>query len=135
MPVILVDVNIEGHGAVIWGRLQSPQWNELTSLLTVTFASFREVGLDAASSDDLIWHSCQASGFYLLTSNRNEDSSNSLEATIRREGQPASLPVFTIPSPDRVYHNPEFLERVVDKLLNYLVDAENILGTGRLSLP
>jgi hypothetical protein len=98
----------------------------------MTFRTFREVGLDPASPDDMVWRFCQAQGYYLLTSNRNQDSEDSLKATLRREGTSNSLPVFTLPLPDRVYQSPTFLERVVEKLLDYMLDADNIRGTGRL---
>jgi len=102
VPVILIDANIEGQGAHIWMRLQTAGWRDFTVLLDVTFQTFREVGLDPASPDDIVWRFCQALGYYLLTSNRNEESEDSLEATLRREGTPTSLPVFTLPLPDRV---------------------------------
>jgi hypothetical protein len=135
VPVILVDKNIEGHAAHIWMRMQSDQWRELTTALDVTFRMFRDVGLDAASPDDVVWRFCQAHGFYLLTSNRNEESADSLEATLKREGTPSSLPVITLPFPDRVFHSPAFLESVVDKLLDHMLFADNLQGAGRLYLP
>ena len=135
MSVILIDANIEGQGALIWMRMQTAQWRDFTADLNVTVRTFREVGLDPASPDDVAWRFCQAQGYYLLTSNRNEDSEDSLEATLRREVTPASLPVFTLPLPDRVYHSRAFLEHVVEKLLEYILDADNIRGTGRLYVP
>jgi len=135
VPSILIDVNIEGHAAHIWRRLQSPAWLDITRLADVSFFTFRDVGLDRESPDSSVWRFCQDRKFYLLTSNRNEDDESSLEATIRRDGKPESLPVFTLPLPDRVYHLPDFLERVVETLLDYLIYAENIRGTGRLYLP
>jgi hypothetical protein len=45
------------------------------------------------------------------------------------------LPVLTLPLPDRVYFNAVFLERVVEKLLDYILYADNIRGAGRLYLP
>jgi hypothetical protein len=135
VPVILIDANIEGHGAHVWTRLQNPEWRDFTTFLDVTFRTFHEVGLDQASQDDIVWRFCQAQGFYLLTSNRNEDSDQSLEATIRREGTANSLPVFTLPVPDRVYSSHDFLERVVQKLFDFLLDENNIRGSGRLYLP
>lgn len=101
----------------------------------MSFQTFREAGLDPGSLDDVVWRFCQAKGFYLLTSNRSEDAEDSLEATLRREGTPTSLPVFTLPLPDRVYHSPAFLERVVEKLLDFVLYADNIRGAGRLFLP
>lgn len=135
MPVILVDRNIEGQGARIWMRMQSAEWRDLITDLDVSFRLFRDVGLDPASPDDMVWRFCQAQGFYLLTSNRNEESEDSLEATLRREGTPTSLPIMTLPLPDRVYYSPAFLESVVEKLLDYLLDADNIRGAGRLYVP
>jgi hypothetical protein len=135
VPVILIDTNIEGHGAHIWTRMQTAEWRDLATALDVTFRVFPDVGLDPASPDDIVWRFCQAHGFYLLTSNRNEESADSLEATIRREGTPTSLPVITLPLPDRVFHNPAFLERVVEKILDYMLYADNIRGAGRLYLP
>jgi hypothetical protein len=135
VSVILVDKNIEGHAAQIWMRMQSDQWRELTTALDVTFRMFRDVGLESESPDDEVWRFCQAHGFYLLTSNRNEESADSLEATLKREGTPSSLPVITLPLPDRVFHSPAFLERVVDKLLDHMLFAENLRGAGRLYVP
>ena len=40
--------------------------------------------------------SFQAEHLILITDNRNLDSENSLEATIRRNNTPESLPIFTI---------------------------------------
>ena len=135
MPVILVDTNIEGQCEYIWMRMQSVGWRQFTADLELRFQLFRDVGLDPASPDNVVWQFCQDNGFYLLTSNRNEESADSLEATIRREGTPISLPVFTLPLPDRVYHSPVFLEQVVEKLLDFMLYAENIRGAGRLYLP
>src|SRR5436305_1562469 len=121
VPVILIDMNIEGHGQHIWKRMQTAGWRDLTTALDVTFRSFHDVGLDRTFPDDAVWRFCQAQGFYLLTSNRNEESADSLEATLRREGTPTNLPVFTIPLPDRVFYSLAFLERVVEKLLDYML--------------
>src|SRR5438105_2590549 len=126
---------MEGHGARIWGWIQGSYWSELTAYLDVTCKRFQDVGLTRKAPDDVVWRLCQANGYFLLTSNRNRKSEDSLEATIRREGSPTSLPVFTLPDPDRVYSSHEFLDRVVSKLLGYILDADNIRGTGRLFVP
>ncbi|HEV3236535.1 MAG TPA: hypothetical protein VGZ25_06075, partial [Gemmataceae bacterium] len=112
MPV-LIDTDIQGQGLHIWKRLQTALWYEITVALDVTVRTFQEVGLDVASPDNEVWRFCQEKKYYLLTSNRNEDSEDSLEATLRREGTPSSLPVFTLPLPDRVYHSADFLDRIV----------------------
>jgi len=134
VPVILIDKNIEGQGTHIWLRMQSAPWSELTKVLDVIIRTFSEVGLEDSASDDEVWRFCQARGHYLLTSNRNLDSEESLEATIRREGTSSSLPVFTIPLPDRVYERAH-VDRVIEKLFDYILNADNIAGVGRLYLP
>lgn len=135
VPVILIDANIEGQGSHIWMRMQSPEWREFTAALDVTFRTFGEAGLDPATADDVIWRYCQAQGHYLLTSNRNKKSADSLEATLLREGTTTSLPVFTLPLPDRVYYSQVFLDSVVEKILDFMLYADNIRGAGRLFLP
>jgi hypothetical protein len=93
VPVILIDSNIQGQGLHIWKRMQTAPWHDLTIALDVNVRTFQEIGLDVASPDDQVWRLCQKSKYYLLTSNRNEDSENSLEATLRREDaeQPTCL--------------------------------------------
>lgn len=135
MPIILADVNIEGHAAHIRMRMETVQWRDMAAALDVTFQTFRAIGLDPASPDEIVWRFCQAHGCYLLTSNRNEDAPDSLEATIRCEGTISSLPVFTLPLPNRVYTSTDFLDRVVEKILDLFLYADNMRGAGRLYLP
>jgi hypothetical protein len=94
-----------------------------------------QVGLNPDAKDDVVWRYCQQHGFYLLTANRNQESDDSLEATIRRERTLQSLPVFTLADADRIYQSAAYLDEVVESLLDYLLDAENYRGAGRLYLP
>jgi hypothetical protein len=135
VPAILIDANMEGQGARIWARLQGPEWREFTADVGLSCKWFRDVGLAPDTTDDVVWRFCQAHRFYLLTSNRNQESADSLEATVRREATSTSLPVFTLPDPDRVNRGNEFLDRVVSRILGYLYEANNINGTGRLYVP
>ena len=66
---------------------------------------------------------------------RNKAGPEALEAVIERYNTPTSLPVLTIGDPSRVLSNRAYTERVVTRLLEYLLDLENYLGTGRLYLP
>jgi hypothetical protein len=70
-----------------------------------------------------------------VTANRNADDPDSLAATIRTEGAPDSLPVLTIGNIDRLMNSREYAERVMLKLLDYLLDLDAYRGTGRLCLP
>jgi hypothetical protein len=97
--------------------------------------TFRDVGLPPAASDAVIWHVCQQQQIILLTANRNAIGSESLEATLRACNTPDSLPVFTIGDAERVLHSRDYAERVVERLLEYLIDIDKYRGTGRLYLP
>ena len=47
MPIVLVDADMEGHGAVIWGKMQAPGWQELTVALEVTMRTFADVRIES----------------------------------------------------------------------------------------
>ena len=95
----------------------------------------KQAGLNRDAKDDAVWRFCQEKGYYLFTANRNRKAEDSLEATIRREGTAESLPVFTFADANQIFRSTSYLDEVVEALLEYLLDAENIRGAGRLYLP
>jgi hypothetical protein len=115
--------------------LNGPVWSEFWTALAIPLLSFEDVGLAGTTPDDDIWRLCQQSGWVLLTGNRNREGPRSLEETIRREGTPESLPVMTVASPDDVMTSSEYVDRVVEKILDYLFQIDNVMGTGRLFVP
>ena len=96
MVVLLVDVNLDGHAALLDTRLRTATWREVRDFLGIAFFRFEQAGLPQNAKDDVVWRLCQKNGYYLITANRNSKSEDSLEATIRREGTAESLPVFTL---------------------------------------
>jgi hypothetical protein len=58
-----------------------------------------------------------------------------LEATIRAENQPSSLPVITIADADRMLHDRLYAEKVAETLLDYLLRIDEVRGAGRLYVP
>jgi hypothetical protein len=132
---VLLDENIEGYADYLSRHLFSPEWNEISSSLEVNIATFDQVGLAKGTPDEQIWQFCQDHQFYLLTDNRNDDRPGSLESAIRTRNLPTSLPVFTISEIPRLRIEREYVGALVAKLLEYLMDAENLRGVGRLYLP
>jgi hypothetical protein len=132
---LLVDANLDGHAKLIRGRMRLDPWREFADALQVQFVHFKDIGLERTAPDDAVWRLCQARGYYLLTANRNRESPDSLEATIRREGTLDSLPAFTLADAERLYRSTVYLDKVVEKLLDHLLNIENLRGTGRLYLP
>ncbi len=91
--------------------------------------------LQLSDSDAIVWRRCQELELLLLTDNRNDNGRESLQATIRSNNLPTSLPVFTIGSVRQLSFGTSYADRVIDKLFVYLLESENLRGTGRLYLP
>ncbi len=132
MRAIMADNDIKGHMAVLLRLLLSDDWREVWLSLKLPVWTFSDLSLATDASDAEVWHTCQKEHVILLTGNRNKESPDSLQATIEAHNTPASLPVFTISEPKRVMRSIDYANRVVDRLLRYLLDIENVRGAGRL---
>ena len=135
MLAIMADHDIEGQMQLVIRLLTSTEWHTLWTELAVRIESFASLGLPANTSDAALWQLCQMQQIILITGNRNEDGPESLEAVLQASNTPASLPVFTISEPQRLLSSRAYTHRVVERLMEYLVDVENLRGTGRLYLP
>lgn len=135
MPSIMADHDVEGHVDVLLSIWLSAEWQQFWSDVACDVATFRSLGLASSAPDAEVWRQCQARGILLITGNRNAEGDDSLEATIRREQTPRSLPVFTISDPDRLMRDRGYAESVASRLLEYLPIVERLRGSGRLYLP
>ena len=135
MKGLIADANIQGQVEYLVQRMQAEPWAEFWKALGLLLRRFEEVGLSASASDLEVWNVCQAEHLILITDNRNLDSEDSLEATIRRNNTPDSLPVFTIEDMNEFRMNNSYVERVVETLYDHLLRIDDIRGTGRLYLP
>lgn len=135
MKGLLADINSVKQVVVLRTILEQESRRELWQHLNLVTPSFAEVGLIPRSPDIDVWRICQVEELILITANRNEEGPDSLEATIRIEGTPQSLPVFTLADANRVLNERSYAERVADRLLEYLYDIEQLRGVGRLYLP
>jgi hypothetical protein len=116
-------------------HLESPPWDEFWMAINVPLLTFEGVGLGEETSDDEVWRRCQLEQWVLITGNRNDEDETSLEATIRLENTPDSLPVLTIGRPAEVMTSAEYAVRVTEKMVDLLLDIDRFRGTGRLYLP
>lgn len=135
MPAIMADHDIEGHVQVLLRLIGSTEWSELWQEMAVQIESFTSLGLPYNTPDAELWHLCQTRQIVLITGNRNKIGPEALEATIERSNTPDSLPVLTIGDPARTLTSRAYADRVVTRLLEYLLDLEQYRGTGRLYLP
>jgi len=101
MRGILADINVGKQRRAILGIWASDTWRDLWNSLGVSVVSFPAVDLSYDSPDTVIWRTCQRENLVLITGNRNDDGPDSLEAVIRDENQPESLPVITFANPNR----------------------------------
>jgi hypothetical protein len=115
--------------------MQTEAWRDFWEYLELRYTSFGDLGLTRADPDAVVWQRCQEEGILLITDNRNDDGPQSLAATIRAHNSPQSLPVFTVSDARRLARDAVYADRVIDRLFQYLLEVENIRGTGRLYLP
>jgi hypothetical protein len=131
MITILADHDIEGQARALWRVVLAEGWQELTPLKYVEFA---DVGLSPINSDRVVWRFAQANNMLLLTNNRNMADADSLEATIREENHPASLPVMTIASVDRMAEH-GYCQRCAGRLAEIVSEIDKYKVIGRLFIP
>jgi predicted nuclease of predicted toxin-antitoxin system len=132
---ILADIHLSGPVEDLVRLMQDKPWAELWSYLGLALFTFEDLGLAPTATDLEIWQRCQAEELILITNNRNSDSPESLEATLRQCGTTNSLPVITIANLDNFRKSRAYAERVVERLYEYLLDIENLRGTGRAFVP
>jgi len=131
----MADHDIEGQMQVILHLLLSREWRAVWTELAMSVESFASLGLSPSISDAELWQFCQTQQIMLLTGNRNHEGPESLEAIIRTATTAESLPVFTISDSQRVLHSSAYAYQVVERLMEYLIDIDNLRGTRRLYLP
>jgi hypothetical protein len=132
---ILADIHLKGPVESLVREMQNEPWAEFWKELGLILFHFEDVGLTPTSTDLEIWYRCQAEELVFITNNRNEDSPDSLESTIRRHNTVKSLPVFTIGNLDDFRKSRAYAERVVERLYEYLLMIDQVRGTGRLFIP
>jgi hypothetical protein len=132
---ILSDVNIQGHVQALVHVLEGPAWRDVWASLNLALYTFRDLGLEREVADSILWQKCQDEQVILITANRNADGPDALEVVLCTRNTPEALPVFTLADPERVLHSRDYAERVVVRLLDYLLDIAKYRGTGRLYLP
>ena len=132
MRGILSDHNIEGHFRALIALWEVEPLHECWEDLDIADESFTSLGISPDISDAKLWHTCQAQGLVLFTANRNDEGIDSLEATISRYNQTTSLPVVTLANPIRFGRDREYAAKVAERAIEYLLEINNYLGTGRI---
>jgi Domain of unknown function (DUF5615) len=135
MPTIMADHDVEGHLRVLLSIWSSPTWVEVWADLSCNIQSFERLGIESDAPDEEIWRVCQEQEIVLITGNRNNESDDSLEATIRRIGTSNNLPVLTIADPDRLMKDRSYAEEVAFRVYDYLQALDYMRGSGRLFVP
>jgi hypothetical protein len=128
MPGLLADVNAEGHLNALLAICRSREWADVWAALQVRVPQLSDFGLPATVPDDVLWRHCQQHGLMLVTSNRNEKGTSSLEATITRERDVHSLPVLTLADADRLFVDRGYREEAAIRLMETLLEVDRVRG-------
>jgi hypothetical protein len=132
---MLPDINIQGQFDILVSLLVSEEWREIWDSLNCSIETFAGLGLPFDASDLVVWQACQQHRLILVTGNRNARGPESLEKTVQTLNTPDSLPVFTLANPVRIARQRSYAQKVVSKMVEYLLDHDRYRGTGRLYLP
>ena len=135
MRGILADNDVEGPVEFIHAIWLSDMWSELWNDLGFSMQRLPELGLARASSDALVWRTCQREHLVLVTGNRNAEVPDSLEMVIRNESRPDSLPVVTLANPQRIMRDRPYAEEVAERLLEKVIAIDDFRGAGRIYVP
>jgi hypothetical protein len=135
VKTLLADANIEGYVDFLVALMQAEPWRPFWDHLQMRCLHFADAGLAPNSPDSLVWQTCQQQGLFLITDNRNQAGPDSLEAIIRTQNTTDSLPVFTIGDVRRLRQSNDYANHIIETLLQYLLEEDNLRGTGRLFLP
>ena len=127
----LIDYNLRGQAALLWGAIAAEGWLEM---MPIRFVGFEEVGLLENSSDYLVWQLAQANQMIILTANRNMKGDDSLEQVIREDNTTTALPVVTIGNKERLDEQ-SYRERCASRLVEILFDIDNYIGVGPVYIP
>lgn len=125
MPGIMADNDSRGQLAVLRALLESNAYRELWRKVEFPFVEFESLGLLETASDVDVWRACQEREIILITGNRNAETPEALESTIRAYNDLSCLPVITIANPRRVMKSKAYAQKVVERLLQYLLDLDN----------
>jgi hypothetical protein len=71
----------------------------------------------------------------LITANRNQQGSDSFEATLKTLNTESSLPIITIAKAERVLKSKNYADRVAEQLLDRLLSIDTFRGAGRIFVP
>jgi hypothetical protein len=82
-----------------------------------------------------VWRLAQANQMILLTANRSMKGDKSLEQVLREENTVKFLPVITIGDANRFLADRVYRNRVIDRLIEILLDIEAWMGVGRIFVP
>ena len=135
MKAILADNDVEGILAALVSIWLYDTWRDLWIELNCSLETFPSLDLPRNASDAVVWEACQNHQIVLITGNRNAESPESLEVTIRNLNRPDSLPVFTLSNPNRILKDRGYANLVAERLLDYLMSVQDYRGTGRIYAP
>ena len=112
MRGLLADVNVQGHLPYLRQLLETLQLWVFLMELPLDFATFADLQLPHNLDDRTLWNRCQRDGWVLFTDNRNDESENSLQATLADSWRMGCLPVLTLADKGKFERSAAYAKRV-----------------------
>lgn len=132
---VLLDEQLGGFRDYLAAISRSPALAIFTEELGLEFIDFPAAGLRRSEPDRVVWQTCLANDWFLLTNNRNAEGPDSLGAMILSEPAATAWPVFTVGDMDRFRNDGEYASQLVERILEKLYDRELLKGSGRVFVP
>ena len=120
MRGLLFDVNIQSHRAHFARLLDQNGLSAVFAELGVSMKILADLKLPLDIDDRSLWYHCQSQDFVLLTDNRNEHGSESLQATLVDSWMIGNLPVLTLSSKTRLARDRAYAQRVAADIADVL---------------
>jgi hypothetical protein len=112
MQRLLSDHDVQGHVSRLMDICQIPPWVDLWRELECVICTFEDFDLSVDATDAVVWQTCQDHDILLITGNRNAESPESLERTIRQRNASNCLPVLTLADPDRIQRDRPYAKSI-----------------------
>lgn len=134
---LLADANVQGHLKYLRRLLEELDLLAILQRLGLQLVTFSDLGLPGELEDRTLWNLCQRDGWVLFTDNRNNESADSLEATIRDSWKVNDLPVLTVSDKNRFENDRVYGERVAADVADILfgILEQEFLDQPRIFIP
>jgi hypothetical protein len=124
MQGLLADVNVQGHLSHLRHCLESMDLWDMLAGEGIRFETFADHNLPRDLDDRPLWNFCQSNGWVLFTNDKNNDDSDSLQATLDDSWKVGHLPVLTLSNQGKFVRDGLYTRQVASDTAELLLDIK-----------